>query len=257
LGQLDAAVAILETVDDGARFVSPHLDEARRGLDALKARKPEDGTTEESGAASKPDGLLRECERLRSDLLREAAAVRREMGIQSALYKYRFAILGSVAAIVLLGYIGVSVAVGTFVPGRWFTVRIDGAYVVSATQSWGSLQKNRGVVQSTLRIGNVERKNGFGTHATSRIELGLEGSYSRVSGVCGLDDDTGAAGSVRCRIEAQGKTLFQSEVMTGKGTRFAPFSVPLEGATKLSLIVDDGGDGMNTDHAGWGDLKFE
>ena len=50
--------------------------------------------------------------------------------------------------------------------------------------------------------------------------------------------------------------LFKSEIIKGRSKPIA-FRVPVNGLDGVTLIVKDGGDGVDFDHADWVDLKLE
>lgn len=256
LEQVDAAVAILETVRNGGLYVSGHLAAARRGLEVLRAR-----TLPELGDLTSPSGTLAaeallECDRIRSEILRESATIRREFGIRTYIERtLRYAVQAFGVAS-LIAFSVMSLKERSLNPLTWMQMRIAGARVEKATQGWGSLRQDQGVDSDRLVIGGEVRKSGFGTHSPSRIDLKTEREFRRFSGVCGLDDSTGKAGSIRCAIEADGKRLFESASLKGQ-QRFVAFDVPINGAKTLSLIVDEDDNGNTSDHAGWGDLRLD
>jgi beta-galactosidase len=67
----------------------------------------------------------------------------------------------------------------------------------------------------------------------------------------GIDDATEGKGSATFTIVADGQELFASRILTG-GSPAQPFVVEVKDRMALDLIVDDGGDGQDHDHAVWG-----
>ena len=57
------------------------------------------------------------------------------------------------------------------------------------------------------------------------------------------------------RLTGDGKTLWDSGLMRG-GMPAKPVAVDLHGVKKLTLTVEDGGDGMDFDHADWADAQI-
>ena len=66
-----------------------------------------------------------------------------------------------------------------------------------------------------------------------------------------MDDETDHKGSVVFSVRVDGKIAAQTPVLHGGDTP-QKVSVDLTGAQKMTLLVADGGDGINYDHADWG-----
>jgi NPCBM/NEW2 domain len=128
--------------------------------------------------------------------------------------------------------------------------------VKSVTQEFGTPRLNASVGEKPLSIGKRGYETGFGTHASSRIEISFPSKYRTFTGSCGVDDEVQDHGSVVFKILDGEKVLFESRLMKG-GMRAADFSVPVDGLTGLTLIVDDGGDGNHHDHSDWVDLRLK
>jgi NPCBM/NEW2 domain len=128
--------------------------------------------------------------------------------------------------------------------------------VNSATQGWGTPQLNRNVAGRPFSIAGQKYQTGFGTVSVSRIEISFPGKYSTFAGSCGIDDEVQQLGTVVFKILDRGKVLFASPLMKGK-MKALDFSVPVNGLTGLTLIVEDGGDGIDSDHADWVNLNLK
>ncbi|MEA2554451.1 MAG: alpha-galactosidase [Fimbriimonadaceae bacterium] len=117
-------------------------------------------------------------------------------------------------------------------------------------QGWGEPHRNKSVEGNPLKVGGVQHVQGIGTHADSilAIDLGTPAD-AFVSGI-GVDDEVGKRGSVIFQIWGDGRLLAQSDVMRG-GDRADTISANLKGIKRLLLIVTDGGDGIDYDHADW------
>ncbi len=79
---------------------------------------------------------------------------------------------------------------------------------------------------------------------------------TRFTAEVGEDDSSGTQGSVQFVVSGDGKVLWKSGVMTC-GQPAKKVDVDLTGVKILSLSVNDGGDGENSDHADWADAKIE
>jgi hypothetical protein len=63
-------------------------------------------------------------------------------------------------------------------------------------------------------------------------------------------------GSIVCKVADEDKVLFTSPLLKG-GMKVASFSVSVHGLSKLTLSVEDGGDGIVSDHADWVNLRLK
>ena len=146
----------------------------------------------------------------------------------------------------------------------WQSIRSAGGFpiefgdysIIDYRQGWGDLQIDKNVRGKPLRVAGKEYTQGLGTHAPSSIRLRLKQPYRTFSGTLALDDGAGEAGSIQMWLKAGKVTLFESPVLNAENPSLS-FSIPLEGAAEIDLIVGDGGDGNPYDHADWLDLRFE
>jgi hypothetical protein len=144
--------------------------------------------------------------------------------------------------------------VPTLVGGK---TRVGEILVKSVTQKWGTPQLNLAVSGGhPLSIGGQRYQTGFGTHSTSRIEISFPAKYRTFAGSCGVDDEVQERGSVVFKIVGGEKVLFKSPLMKGM-TKAVDFSVAVNGLMDLALIVEDGGDGIDSDHADWVNLTLK
>ncbi|HHY83908.1 MAG TPA: alpha-galactosidase [Verrucomicrobia bacterium] len=121
-------------------------------------------------------------------------------------------------------------------------------------QGWGEARANRSVDNRRLTVAGRVFQRGVGTHANSTIALEVDGNAITLSGSVGVDDETGGRGSVIFKIEADGKEIWNSGLMRARDAA-KDFSLDVQGVKSLVLLALDGGDGIDYDHADWGDLK--
>jgi alpha-galactosidase len=129
----------------------------------------------------------------------------------------------------------------------------------SATNGWGPVEKDRSNGEQaagdgrTLTIGGQTFTKGLGTHAASAITYFLGGRCSTVVADVGIDDEK-TTGSVVFQIWRDGTKVADSGVRTGtQGPLHLTGNV--SGGTTLRLVVTDGGDGINNDHADWANAR--
>lgn len=133
-----------------------------------------------------------------------------------------------------------------------------------ASVGWGKLGVGQAVSGKPLRIGDKTYQDGVGVHAVSRLVYARQPEFKRFVAVAGLDEGIRENGrsSLVCKVVAdcgagEQKTLAASPVLVfGRCERWH-FDVELPAdCKKILLIVDDGGDGVNSDHADWVDAGF-
>src|SRR5205807_1229519 len=92
-----------------------------------------------------------------------------------------------------------------------------------------------------LTLNGVTYSKGLGMHAYTDVGYDLSGC-NRFKANVGVDDEVGNLGSVDFQVYADAAKIYDSGLMTGSSaTQAIDVSVP--GATHLSLVVTDGGDG--------------
>ena len=125
--------------------------------------------------------------------------------------------------------------------------------LTKVNQGFGSPKAGKSVNGKPLMIAGQSFRNGLGSHADGLIVIALNGAASRFQAQVGLDDDAaGQNGSVLFSVLADKKEVFRSPKMVS-GTKAVKVDVDLHGVKQLQLVIEDGGDGINYDHADWAD----
>jgi alpha-galactosidase len=117
-------------------------------------------------------------------------------------------------------------------------------------QGYGSPQAGRSVDRHPITLHGQVFAHGIGTHAESEMRIDLGGAALRFMAVVGVDDEVGRKGSVGFEVWVDGKKSAESGILRG-GQKPKLLSVDLSGARQLVLIVNDGKDGIDHDHADW------
>ncbi len=133
--------------------------------------------------------------------------------------------------------------------------KLGGLRFTKFNAGWGTFHRNQSIEGNRLNIGGVPYDQGLGTHVKSEVNAEVPEGSKRLTGKCGIDAETGGNGSVQFKIEGDGKLLFDSGVLKGKEVK--EFNVSVEGVKALKFLAEDGGDGMNSDHADWVDIKVQ
>jgi alpha-galactosidase len=136
------------------------------------------------------------------------------------------------------------------------TVWLSSLDVNQVTAGWSVAKANLGIKGQPLSLRGVKFEHGLGTHAASRMRIGLAGNATRFTAKVGVDDSAGGKGSVEFYIVGDGKTLWKSGLVTGSSPA-VPVDVDVAGVRTLLLRVTDAGDGSSEDHADWADARFE
>ncbi|MBN2786060.1 MAG: NPCBM/NEW2 domain-containing protein, partial [Pontiellaceae bacterium] len=115
-------------------------------------------------------------------------------------------------------------------------------------QGWGRPHTRQSVEGNPLRVGGTEYKRGIGTHSAASIRIRLDGQADRFTAKVGVDDEVGDKGSIRLVVYGDKTVLFESNLLEG-GDPAQDVNVDLGGVKQLLIIVNDGGNGMDYDHA--------
>ena len=121
-----------------------------------------------------------------------------------------------------------------------------------------SLERNRSVLKTPLKIGNKNFSRGLGTHATSHVRIHLPEDAERFVAKVGIDnnyDTQGKRGSVVFLVIARDKVLFASEVLKGAHEP-VEVDVRIAGYRRLDLHVTNGGDNDSWDQCDWADAAI-
>jgi hypothetical protein len=121
-------------------------------------------------------------------------------------------------------------------------------------------QNDRSVTGGMLRAGGRYYLLGLGMHSPSRITYDLNGEYSRFEADVAIDDSVAPCGSVVFRVFADlGDGEWQqraiSPIQRG-GAVPHRLSANVEGAIRLSLLVDFADRADELDHADWLDVRL-
>lgn len=132
---------------------------------------------------------------------------------------------------------------------------------LSSSNGWGPVEKDTSNGESSagdgnpLTIGGTVFLKGLGVHAQSAVEFYVAGACSAVTAQVGVDDEKGAKGTVAFEIWADGTKAASTGVLTN-AMAAQPITADVSGAQVVRLVVTDGGDGVDSDHADWADLRM-
>lgn len=129
---------------------------------------------------------------------------------------------------------------------------------ISVRQGWGQPGRDATVDGNPLRVAGVQFERGLGTHAESELRYAMHGAFTRFLARVGVDDEVSAERSPEVVFEVwgDGRRLWSSPTMT-RGTPPVTAAVDVRGVKELVLRVGPGGDGIDYDHADWGEARLE
>ena len=127
---------------------------------------------------------------------------------------------------------------------------VDSLDLSPIEQGFGQPQAGRSVDNQPIKIKGVSFVHGVGTHAASEMRIDLKDAATKFISQVGVDDETRGKGSVVFEVYVDGKKIASSGLMRG-GEAPKTLSADLTGAKQLVLIVTDGGDTIDWDHADW------
>lgn len=131
------------------------------------------------------------------------------------------------------------------------SIWLDSLNFQNVTQDYGTPGHGQSVDHHPITLNGVVYPHGLGTHANSLVVIDLKSSATRFDADVGVDDEKKKSqASVQFEVAVDGKIKAQTTVMHG-GDPTVRISVDLTGAKRLVLLVNDAGDGIDSDHADW------
>ncbi|MFF4029787.1 NPCBM/NEW2 domain-containing protein [Streptomyces sviceus] len=132
---------------------------------------------------------------------------------------------------------------------------------LSAANGYGPVERNTSNGEAAagdghpITIGGVVYAKGLGVHAESSVEYYTGAACETVTAQVGVDDEKGANGTVAFEVWADGTKVASTGVLTN-AIPAQPLTADVTGARLVRLVVTDGGDGIDSDHADWGDAQL-
>ncbi|AUD01461.1 PA14 domain-containing protein [Spirosoma pollinicola] len=128
----------------------------------------------------------------------------------------------------------------------------------SATNGYGPVEKDRsngeinGGDGRAIILNGVTYPKGLGVHAPSQITYALNGQYTHFITDMGMDDEiaTAGCGTVTFEVYLDNVLAYSSGVMNPT-TATKSIDLNITGKQTLKLVVTNGGDNTNCDHADW------
>ncbi|QTD96808.1 NPCBM/NEW2 domain-containing protein [Streptomyces cyanogenus] len=132
---------------------------------------------------------------------------------------------------------------------------------MSATSGWGPVERDTSNGESAagdgrpLTVGGTVYAKGLGVHALSELSFYTGKACEKVTADVGVDDEKGTKGTVAFEIWADGTKAASTGVLTN-AMPARPLTADVTGARVVRLVVTDGGDGIDSDHADWANARL-
>jgi len=132
---------------------------------------------------------------------------------------------------------------------------------LSTTNGWGPVERNTSNGERAagdghpITLGGVVYAKGLGVHAESAVEYYTGKACETVTADVGVDDEKGAKGTVAFEVWADGTKVASTGVLTNVMPA-QPITADVTGAQVVRLVVTDGGDGIDSDHADWANARL-
>jgi alpha-galactosidase len=127
----------------------------------------------------------------------------------------------------------------------------------SASNGWGPVERDTSNGETAagdgnpITLGGIVYAKGLGVHAPSDVAYYTAGACTSLTATVGIDDEKkNSKGSVEFLVLADGKQVADSGIVTST-TGGHPLTADITGAQEIHLVVTDGGDGNDSDHADW------
>ncbi|GEM_PF-3397863 len=152
-------------------------------------------------------------------------------------------------------------SVTTAPPTSTATTSLSSLAWTSATNGWGPVEKDKSNGEQSagdgqaITLNGLKYATGLGVHANSEINYNLGGKYTKFASDVGIDGETGGRGSVDFQVWADGSKLYDSGLVIGN-TATKSVNVDVTGKQTLKLVVTNGGDNNNYDHADWANARL-
>ncbi len=139
--------------------------------------------------------------------------------------------------------------------GKKSILYVDQLDLAQMESGWGENRLNKSVDGNPLKIAGTTYARGIGTHAISKFVILTHGNATEFKASVGVDDESSKPGTVEFMVLGDRKVLWKSGIMK-QGDQAKPVKVSLKGIMKMALLVTDGGDNINYDHADWIDASI-
>lgn len=126
---------------------------------------------------------------------------------------------------------------------------------LAPTSFIGKFNNDKSIGNQPLKVNDQNYAKGIGALSGSELTYTLDGTWDRLAGHVGMDDEVGDAGTVMFRVYADNNLIFESPKQTGASVKQL-MELNIKGVKILKLVLLDCGDGSEKDHGDWVDVKL-
>lgn len=136
-----------------------------------------------------------------------------------------------------------------FLPAEW--VYLSELPWDSSSTGWQTIQLDKTLERNPLSVAGAFYGKGVGTHAYSEIVIDLGDQYTDFQSWVGVPEDVRNTGSIYFQVYLDGSLAWQSPLKKANDPA-THLQLDVSGKQQMRLVVTDGGNGNNSDHAVWG-----
>ena len=129
--------------------------------------------------------------------------------------------------------------------------RLVNLYPHAVEEKGGAPARLRSATGGSLLVGGRRVRDGWGVRPPSRMDFRIDGGFAEFRAGIGVDDAAQLQGSVVFVVLVDGGEAYRSPLIVGDGRVPREINVDIRAGKVLSLIVEDGGDGVDWDYADW------
>lgn len=119
----------------------------------------------------------------------------------------------------------------------------------------GGWKKDQSSGGNPISVNGQSYEKGLGVEAGAELVYILDGSWDRLSGHVGMDDEVDGAGRVMFRVYGDDNLIFESPEMTGASIKQL-MDLSIAGIKELRLVLLSLDGGSETGHGDWVDAKL-
>lgn len=123
--------------------------------------------------------------------------------------------------------------------------------MATAIDSFWRVMNDKGVEGGPISVAGRRYERGLGVHAPSRLEFHLNKKFKTFHVVPGPDD--AHHGKIEMIVLVDGKEIYASGTIARKSGPVVPLVLPVQGASRMTLIVREADGKRGGDHACWAD----
>lgn len=141
------------------------------------------------------------------------------------------------------------------------TLYVSDLVPVSATNGWGPVEKDKSNGDNAtgdgrqLSLHSIKYNKGLGVHAPSEVHYSLVGmGCETFTAYIGVDDEA-PLGTVEFTVYTDGDFRYSSGILSGNASTLTA-NINIANVNSLLLVVTNGGDNIDYDHADWADAQL-